>query len=122
MIGTPKKSSSPVTDSSKDSEPVAVDLHDKLSLVNINENQNVIIAQHIRVPETDRCRLTFGSFGVDLDSTRNFASGVSAVGSTEENNRESTARFVFFFHTSCFDMTVEFFSCYLHFQWCLLTV
>ncbi|CAN0877986.1 GBF-interacting protein 1-like [Linum grandiflorum] len=90
VIGTPKKSSSPVADNSKDSEPV-VEMHDKLSLVNINENQNVIIAQHIRVPETERCRLTFGSFGVDLDSTRNFASGVSAVGSIEENNRESTA-------------------------------
>ncbi|CAN1286741.1 GBF-interacting protein 1-like [Linum perenne] len=91
VIGTPKKSSSPVADTSKDSEPVVVDLHDKLSLVNVNKNQNVIIAQHIRVPETDRCRLTFGSFGVELDSTRNFASGVSAFGSTEENNRESTS-------------------------------
>ncbi|CAI0385053.1 unnamed protein product [Linum tenue] len=90
VIGTPTKSSSPVGDNSKGLKTDAGDLPHKLSRVKINENQNVIIAQHIRVPDTDRCRLTFGSFGVELDSARNFSSGFSTVGVTEENKREST--------------------------------
>ncbi|CAI0419450.1 unnamed protein product [Linum tenue] len=90
VIGTPKKSSSHVGDNSKGLEAVAADLPDKFSRANINENQNVIIAQHIRVPETDRCRLTFGSFGIELDSPRNLTAGFSTVGVTEESNREST--------------------------------
>ncbi|CAL1399680.1 unnamed protein product [Linum trigynum] len=90
VIGTPTKSSSPVADNSKGLKNDAGDLPHKLSRVNINENQNVIIAQHIRVPETDRCRLTFGSFGVELDSARNFSSGFSTVGVTEENKMQST--------------------------------
>ncbi|CAN1218305.1 hypothetical protein LINPERPRIM_LOCUS1288 [Linum perenne] len=82
VLGTPKTSSSRVVDNSKDLEPDVVDLN-KLSLANINEKQNVIIAQHIRVPEADRCRFTFGSFGVELDSSRTSTSGLSAI--AEEN-------------------------------------
>ncbi|CAN1218306.1 hypothetical protein LINPERPRIM_LOCUS1288 [Linum perenne] len=88
VLGTPKTSSSRVVDNSKDLEPDVVDLN-KLSLANINEKQNVIIAQHIRVPEADRCRFTFGSFGVELDSSRTSTSGLSAI--AEENIRESVA-------------------------------
>ncbi|XP_065866801.1 uncharacterized protein [Euphorbia lathyris] len=90
VIGTPTKSNSPQADNSKDLESDAADLQDKLSRANIYENQNVIIAQHIRVPETERCRLTFGSFGVEFDSTRNVAAGFQAVGVTEDST-ESTA-------------------------------
>ncbi|GAV84946.1 DUF1296 domain-containing protein [Cephalotus follicularis] len=91
VIGTPKKSSSPAADNSKDLESEADKLQDKLSRVDIYDSQNVIIAQHIRVPETDRCQLTFGSFGVEFDSSRNSVSGYQANGFSEESNGESAA-------------------------------
>ncbi|PNT55050.1 hypothetical protein POPTR_001G170700v4 [Populus trichocarpa] len=87
VIGTPTKSSSPPTDNSKNMELDAANLQDKFSRINIHENQNVIIAQHIRVPETDRCKLTFGSFGVGFDAPR--TPGFQAVGISEESNGES---------------------------------
>ncbi|KAK2652394.1 hypothetical protein Ddye_012250 [Dipteronia dyeriana] len=91
VIGTPTKSTSPPVDNSKDLESDVANLQDKLSRVNISENQNVIIAQHIRVPETDRCRLTFGSFGVDFDSSQKFVSGFQSVSATEVSNMDSAA-------------------------------
>ncbi|EEF41015.1 uncharacterized protein LOC8284671 isoform X2 [Ricinus communis] len=91
VIGTPTKSSSPPAGNSKDLESDATDMQEKLLRVNIYENQNVIIAQHIRVPETDRCRLTFGSFGVEFDSSRNMPSGFQAAGVTKDSKAESAA-------------------------------
>ncbi|XP_041015322.1 uncharacterized protein LOC121258026 isoform X5 [Juglans microcarpa x Juglans regia] len=88
VIGTPTKSGSPSAENSKDLDSETAKLQDKLSSVNINEHQNVIIAQHIRVPETDRCRLTFGSIGTEFDSSRNLIAGLQAVGTTEESNVE----------------------------------
>lgn len=96
VIGTPTKSVSPPAEKSKDLESEAAKLQDKLSRVHIYENQNVIIAQHIRVPETDRCQLTFGSIGTEFDSSMNLASGLQAVGTTEELNGEAAARLVLF--------------------------
>lgn len=89
VIGTPTKSASP-PDDSKVSESEAVQLQDKLARVNIYENCNVVIAQNIRVPESDRFRLTFGSLGTEL------VNGFQA-GPTEESNREPQARYVIFF-------------------------
>nr|XP_011467415.1 PREDICTED: uncharacterized protein LOC101293990 isoform X2 [Fragaria vesca subsp. vesca] len=83
VIGTPTKSASP-PDDSKVSESEAVQLQDKLARVNIYENCNVVIAQNIRVPESDRFRLTFGSLGTEL------VNGFQA-GPTEESNREPQA-------------------------------
>ncbi|XP_050232433.1 uncharacterized protein LOC126681097 isoform X2 [Mercurialis annua] len=91
VIGTPTKSSSPHSDKLKDLESDETDIQDKLLRVNIHENQNVIIAEHIRVPETDRCRLTFGSFGVELDSSRNVPSGSQAAGVADDPKAESSA-------------------------------
>uniref|UniRef100_A0A2N9J0A7 GBF-interacting protein 1 N-terminal domain-containing protein n=1 Tax=Fagus sylvatica TaxID=28930 RepID=A0A2N9J0A7_FAGSY len=91
VIGTPTKAVSPPAEKSKDLESEAAKLQDKLSRVNIYENQNVIIAQHIRVPETDRCQLTFGSIGTEFDSSLNLVSGLQAVGTTEESNGEPAA-------------------------------
>ncbi|KAK6911881.1 hypothetical protein RJ641_023974 [Dillenia turbinata] len=88
LIGTPPKSVSPPTESSKDLEKEASLLEDKLGQVNINEDQNVIIAEHLRVPETERCRLTFGSFGAEFDSSRETVSGFQAVNNLEQSNRE----------------------------------
>ncbi|KAG8643263.1 uncharacterized protein LOC110626520 isoform X3 [Manihot esculenta] len=91
VIGTPKKSSSPPVDNSKDMESDTLGIQDKTLQVHVFENQNVIIAQHIRVPETDRCRLTFGSFGTEFDTSWNISSGFEAVGVMEESNAESAA-------------------------------
>ncbi|CAL0308702.1 unnamed protein product [Lupinus luteus] len=90
VIGTPKKAASSTARNSEDTESNTAVLQDKLSQVNIHENQNVIIAQHIRVPETDRCRLTFGTIGTELDSLRH-QSEYQLTGAAEKSNEESTA-------------------------------
>ncbi|KAJ8756219.1 hypothetical protein K2173_024766 [Erythroxylum novogranatense] len=89
LIGTPTKSNSPSADNCKESESDATDLQDKLSRVSIHGNQNVIIAEHIRVPENDRCKLTFGSLGLEFDSSKNFVSEFQSGGVVEESNGES---------------------------------
>ncbi|XP_027334815.1 uncharacterized protein LOC113849251 isoform X2 [Abrus precatorius] len=91
VIGTPKKvaSASPPAENSGDIESDRVELQDKISQVNVYENQNVIIAQHIRVPETDRCRLTFGTIGTELDSSR-LQSKYHLIGASEKSNEELT--------------------------------
>ncbi|KAF1898472.1 hypothetical protein Lal_00042167 [Lupinus albus] len=90
VIGTPKKTSSPTAKNSKDIESITAELQDKLSQVNVHENQNVIIAQHIRVPETDRCRLTFGTIGTELGSLRH-QSDHQFIRASEKSNEKSTA-------------------------------
>ncbi|XP_019425181.1 PREDICTED: GBF-interacting protein 1-like [Lupinus angustifolius] len=89
VIRTPKKAASSTAKNSKDTESNTAELQDKISQVNIYENQNVIIAQHIRVPETDRCRLTFGTIGAELDSLRH-QSEYQLTGAAEKSNEEST--------------------------------
>ncbi|XP_027125775.2 uncharacterized protein [Coffea arabica] len=85
FIGMPTSAAASPVDSSKDVGSEAAQLEDKLSHVNMSDNQNVIIAAHIRVSETDRCRLTFGSLGADFETTK---SGFQAVPSAEETNME----------------------------------
>ncbi|XP_022715231.1 uncharacterized protein LOC111274677 isoform X3 [Durio zibethinus] len=94
VIGTPKSASPPVDDAKVLDSGIA-ELRDKFSQVNICENENVIIAQHIRVPENDHRRLTFGSFGVEFDSSRTFVSGLQATGVARDSNGESAARLIF---------------------------
>ncbi|CAK9162213.1 unnamed protein product, partial [Ilex paraguariensis] len=89
-IGRPAESVSPPAVTSKNSETEAAQLQDKFSQVNISENQNVVIAAHIRVSETDRCRLTFGSLGTKFESSR--SSGPRAVLDVEESSVEPAAR------------------------------
>lgn len=86
VIGTPKKSvSSPhAADSSKDLE---AQLQDKLKIYE-NQKQNVIIAQHIHVPDIDRYGLTFGSFGKEFDSSRNSLSIFHSDGNAEQSSQE----------------------------------
>lgn len=91
VIGTPTKSQgrSPANNSiNVESEAKA---HDKLPNVHISESQNVIIADHIRVPETDRCQLTFGSFVQEVNSSRNSTFAFQESWSSEEL-RESDRR------------------------------
>ncbi|XP_010534930.1 PREDICTED: uncharacterized protein LOC104810364 isoform X2 [Tarenaya hassleriana] len=89
VIRTPKKSPAARVDNSVSLESESVKLQDKLSHVNISESQNVIIAEHIRVPETDRCQLTFGSFVLEIDSSGNSASGFQEACLSEAHECES---------------------------------
>ncbi|XP_057977696.1 uncharacterized protein LOC131164487 isoform X3 [Malania oleifera] len=91
VIRASTKSVPPPADNSKDLETDTDQLQDKLSRVNVYENQNVIIAQHIRVAEADRYQLTFGSFGPDIDSSMNIASGFQTVGGAEESGESSAS-------------------------------
>ncbi|CAN8288034.1 unnamed protein product [Cochlearia groenlandica] len=84
VIGTPKPSRAPTADNSKNMETETVKLQDNLSHVSISESQNVIIADYIRVPETDRCQLTFGSFVPEFDPSVNSASGFEEAYSSQE--------------------------------------
>ncbi|KAK7389653.1 hypothetical protein VNO78_24875 [Psophocarpus tetragonolobus] len=88
VIGTPKKaaaSASSPAENSGDIESDTAEFQDKLFQVNIFENQ-----QHICVPETDHCRLTFGTIGTELDSSR-LQSKYNIIGVSEKSNEELTA-------------------------------
>ncbi|CAH8292972.1 unnamed protein product [Eruca vesicaria subsp. sativa] len=85
VIGAPAKSQACRSDdNSINLESEAVKVQDKLSHVHISESQNVIIADHIRVPETDRCQLTFGSFVQEFSSSINSESAFQESCSSEE--------------------------------------
>ncbi|KAK6148738.1 hypothetical protein DH2020_016263 [Rehmannia glutinosa] len=70
VIGAPAKTISPV-DNPDDLKKEAAHVRESMPRLTISENQNVIIAAHIRVSETDRCRLTFGSLGTELEASTN---------------------------------------------------
>lgn len=67
-------------------------LQDKLPHPTTDEDQNVIIAAHIRVSETDRCRLTFGSLGSEVETPQN--SGYQETRHVEESHVEPLARLI----------------------------
>ncbi|XP_028553033.1 uncharacterized protein LOC110110515 isoform X2 [Dendrobium catenatum] len=62
----------------------AIDLTDKLSNVNIRGEQHVIIPQHLRVPEAECTKFTFGSFGEGPVSSPGFLSTQQTIGSVEQ--------------------------------------
>ncbi|XP_052174984.1 uncharacterized protein LOC127789925 isoform X2 [Diospyros lotus] len=90
VIGTPAKSFPQPADNPKDLEIDVAQVQDKLSHVKIYKNQNVIIAGHIQVPESDCCQLTFGS--LELASSRN-SSEYHAVGNAENSSPEPSTGF-----------------------------
>ncbi|XP_022980507.1 uncharacterized protein LOC111479877 isoform X1 [Cucurbita maxima] len=90
VIGTPSKSKSP-TDESKELPSEAAHVQEKLARVDLHENQHVIIAEHIRVPDNDQYQLVFGSFGTVSNSSGCLVSGLQASSSREELNGESSA-------------------------------
>lgn len=93
VIGTPTKSQArSLADNTINLESEAVKLQDKLSHVHISETQNVIIADHIRLPETDRCQLTFGSFVQDFSSSVNSEPAALQESCSSEELRESDRR------------------------------
>lgn len=94
VIGSPAKTVSPLEDNPEDLKKDRAQVQDDLSRMNLSENQNVIIAAHIRVSESDRCRLTFGSLGSELDTTANSV-GVTASGAEELSMEPSGRLFSF---------------------------
>ncbi|KAH6790083.1 hypothetical protein C2S51_005089 [Perilla frutescens var. frutescens] len=88
VIGSPAKTVSPPADNPEDTKTEAALLQDNMSQLNLSENQNVIIAAHIRVSEADRCRLTFGSLGAELETSAN-AVGVAVNGVAELSSEPS---------------------------------
>ncbi|XP_061355785.1 uncharacterized protein LOC133300282 [Gastrolobium bilobum] len=89
VIGTPKKAASPPAENSIDIESDAAKVQDKISQLYIYDTQNVIIPQHIRVTETDRCQLIFGTIGIQLDSSMHESK--YPLIEAAESNEESTA-------------------------------
>ncbi|KAK4267245.1 hypothetical protein QN277_024051 [Acacia crassicarpa] len=84
VIGTPKKPDENFKEVKSDTEK----LQDELSQLSMFDSQNVIIAKQIRVPETDRCQLTFGTIGAELDSSRH-QHIFQSRGTTEKSNKQS---------------------------------
>ncbi|XP_022853197.1 uncharacterized protein LOC111374710 isoform X4 [Olea europaea var. sylvestris] len=91
VIGTPPKIVSPPADNSEDLKTEATQMQDRMFQLNISENQNVIIAAHIRVSDADRCRLMFGSLGTEFESSRDAV--FHTVEGAEESSTEASLRF-----------------------------
>lgn len=91
VIGTPAKFASPPAKTSKTLEVQSSQLQDNLSRVNISENQNVIIAPHIRVSTTERYRVTFGSMGTEFEPSIN--PGLEDIKDAAESYINPTSRF-----------------------------
>ncbi|KAL3632056.1 hypothetical protein CASFOL_025040 [Castilleja foliolosa] len=90
IIVAPAKTVSPPENpdvSKKDS----AQMPNSMSQLNISENQNVIIAAHIRVSETDRCRLTFGSLGAESDALTNSVGATAEALSTDSSGSVSVS-------------------------------
>lgn len=90
VIGSPAKTVPPPADNTEDTKKEAAVLQDNMSQLNLSESQNVIIAAHIRVSETDRCRLTFGSLGTEFETSAN-SIGVAA-NAVEELSSDPSGR------------------------------
>ncbi|KAD4889393.1 hypothetical protein R6Q59_033747 [Mikania micrantha] len=100
VIGTPKKSTSSPAKTSKDLATEAAQLQDKTPN---NKDQNVIIAAHIRVSETDRIRLTFGSLGIESDLSQ--TPGFQEARRADESRAEPLASLSTSSHESSIDET-----------------
>ncbi|PIA43144.1 hypothetical protein AQUCO_02000520v1 [Aquilegia coerulea] len=90
MIGTTAASVSHMDDNLTDSKE-ADHLQENLSRASISENEHVIIPQHLRAPEADRTRLMFGSFGMEIDSTKSISSGFQGLTNQQQFNVEPSA-------------------------------
>nr|XP_043617550.1 uncharacterized protein LOC122589328 isoform X2 [Erigeron canadensis] len=89
VIGKPKKSAASSANNSNKLTTEATQLQDKLIQETTREDQNVIIAAHIRVSEIDRSRLTFGSLGIEAESPQ--ISGYQETRHVEESHVEPLA-------------------------------
>lgn len=69
----------------------AIDLSDKLSNANIHGEQRVIIPLHLRVPEAECTKFTFGSFGDGSVSSSGFLS-TQAIRNVEQSEVTTSVR------------------------------
>ncbi|KAJ6851503.1 uncharacterized protein M6B38_259340 [Iris pallida] len=83
--------SSSVASSTHSSQMQMADLSEKILQVNISNDEQVIIPHHLQVPESERTRLTFGSFGAGFDSTKGFGSACQALGISKEPDLETSS-------------------------------
>ncbi|XP_010273948.1 PREDICTED: GBF-interacting protein 1-like isoform X2 [Nelumbo nucifera] len=91
VIGPVAISKPPPVDNSSNVKSETAHLRERLSQVNIFDNQQVIIPQHLRVPEAERTQLTFGSFGVEFSSTESFVTKSQCLECVEESNEQPSA-------------------------------
>jgi hypothetical protein len=85
-------------------------LQKKLEELRLPQRQLVIIPNHIHVPESERTKLSFGSFGASFGVTTSYVSGPESDKSStpvseasqdvEETVEEQTSRF----ELICFDI------------------
>ncbi|KAK1308612.1 hypothetical protein QJS10_CPA09g00140 [Acorus calamus] len=85
VIGTAAANLSSEVDNTVGGKVEETFLSERLSQVNI---ENVIIPQHLRVPDTERSQLTFGSFGVGSDSVNKSSSAFHSFGNEEDSYHE----------------------------------
>lgn len=87
-----------------DLEETTSKLQKKLGELHLPQRQHVIIPNHIHVPESERTKLSFGSFDPSFGVTTNYVSAQESENSSapvseasqvvEETMKEQTARFV----------------------------
>lgn len=91
-----------------DSGEATFELQRKLEELHLPQRQHVILPNHIHVPESERTKLSFGSFGVSFgvvtsnagghDSDKCSTSVSEASQGGEETVEEQPARFVLLFN------------------------
>lgn len=96
----PSLPSSDVDGSVRSSEVEAAGLSDKVAQVNISRVEHVIIPHHLRVPESERLQLTFGSFESGFQLNKDVTSS-KASHSVELQHDESSMRLLPVVFCSC---------------------
>lgn len=102
------KTVTPPADNPEHTKKEAAVLQDNISQLNHSESQNVIIAPHIRISETDRCRLTFGSLGAEFVISANSIG--MAANTVEELSTNPSGRLFSFNFVRCLFMNFFSFS------------
>lgn len=64
-------------------------LEQAMHTLNMQDNEPVIIPNHLRVPEADRTQLSFGSFGADFRTSFGTSFGMEEVEKSSASHAES---------------------------------
>ncbi|XP_038704232.1 GBF-interacting protein 1-like isoform X1 [Tripterygium wilfordii] len=73
-----------------DSEEATSELQKKLEELHLPQHQHVIIPNHIHVPESERTKLSFGSFDASFGVTSSFVSAQQSFVSAQQSEKSST--------------------------------
>ncbi|XP_072969616.1 GBF-interacting protein 1-like [Typha angustifolia] len=76
--------------SSMTTEETISKVEKKLDELQFSDRQHVIIPDHLQVPESERCGLSFGSFDASFELTTGFASGPASEKSSTPSDSESS--------------------------------